>query len=287
MSKTYLSSLVHELEIKSVRYRKTILSIIKHANSGHTGGSLSCIDILNVLYNHVLNVDPHNPGDPKRDRYIHSKGHSVEALYVVLADRGFLPYDELYTFERYKSRLIGHPTRKVPGVEQNTGALGHGLSVAVGMALAAKKSGHQYRVFTLLGDGELTEGSVWEACMSAAHYHLDNLIVIVDRNGLQITGPTEEVMRLEPLEEKFKAFGFAVRSIDGNSIPDLIMIFDQLPFEIGKPSLILANTVKGKGVSFMENNASWHHRVPDDQEFLQAMQELDWLENQLVETGTK
>lgn len=287
MSQTCLPSLVHELEIKSVRYRKTILSMIKHANSGHTGGSLSCIDILNVLYNHVLNVDPNNPWDPKRDRYVHSKGHSVEALYVVLADRGFLPYDELYTFERYKSRLIGHPTRKVPGIEQNTGALGHGLSVAVGMALAAKKSGHLYRVFTLLGDGELTEGSVWEACMSAAHYQLDNLIIIVDRNGLQITGPTEEVMRLEPLAEKFKAFGLAVRSIDGNSIPDLIEIFDQVPFEVGKPSLILANTIKGKGVSFMENNASWHHRVPDDREFLQAMQELEWLENQLVENGTK
>ncbi|MCX8025048.1 MAG: transketolase, partial [Thermanaerothrix sp.] len=163
MSRICFPSVVHELEIKSVRYRKTILSMIKQANSGHTGGSLSCIDILNVLYNHVLNVDPNNPGDPERDRYVHSKGHSVEALYVVLADRGFLPYDELYTFEKYRSRLIGHPTRKVPGIEQNTGALGHGLSVAVGMALAAKKSGQRYRVFTLLGDGELTEGSVWEA----------------------------------------------------------------------------------------------------------------------------
>ncbi|WP_299024340.1 transketolase [uncultured Thermanaerothrix sp.] len=280
-----LSSLIHDLELKSVRYRKSILSMIKHANSGHTGGSLSCIDILNVLYNHVLNVDPNSPSDPDRDRYIHSKGHSVEALYVVLADRGFLPAEEIYTFEQYGSRLIGHPTRKVPGIEQNTGALGHGLSVAVGMALAAKKDQRNYRVFTLLGDGELTEGSVWEACMSASHYQLDNLVVIVDRNGLQITGPTEEVMRLEPLEEKFRAFGLAVRSVDGNSIPQLLQVFEQIPFEKGKPSLILAFTVKGKGVSFMESNALWHHRVPNDQEYEQAVEELEQVETQL--SGTR
>lgn len=279
--------LIRELELKSVHYRKTILSMIKHANSGHTGGSLSCVDILNVLYNCVLTVNPLNPTDPNRDRYIHSKGHSVEALYVVLADLGFLPVDELYTFEKYGSRLIGHPTRKVPGIEQNTGALGHGLSTAVGMALAAKKNKQNYRVFTLLGDGELTEGSVWEACMSASHYQLDNLIVIVDRNGFQITGPTEEVMGLEPLEEKFKSFGFNVRSVNGNHIPDLLQTLKQLPFEAGKPSLILALTVKGKGVSFMENNASWHHRVPNDQEFNQAIAELEQIEHQLMEIASQ
>jgi transketolase len=286
--KTQISaSRIHDLELKSIRYRKTILSMIKNANSGHTGGSLSCVDILNVLYNYVLNVNPRFPNNPDRDRYIHSKGHSVEALYTVLADCGFLPQEELFSFEKYGSRLIGHPTREVPGIEQNTGALGHGLSVAVGMALAAKKDHRQYRVFTLLGDGELTEGSIWEACMSAAHYCLDNLIVIVDRNGLQITGPTEEVMRLEPLEEKFKAFGFAVRSVDGNSIPALIHVFDQIPFETGKPNLILALTTKGKGISFMENNAAWHHRVPNDQEYEQAIQELEWAENQLMENRTR
>jgi len=283
MSTQISPSLVQDLELKSVRYRKTILSMIKHAHSGHTGGSLSCVDILNVLYNYVLNVNPHFPKDPDRDRYIHSKGHSVEALYTVLSDRGFLPHEELFTFEKYSSRLIGHPTREVPGIEQNTGALGHGLSVAVGMALAAKKDQRQYRVFTLLGDGELTEGSIWEACLSATHYCLDNLVVIVDRNGLQITGPTEKVMRLEPLEEKFKAFGFAVESVNGNSIPALIQVFDRVPFERGKPNLILALTTKGKGISFMENDATWHHRVPNDLEYQQAIQELEWAENQLME----
>jgi transketolase len=270
---------LRDLELKSIQYRKTLLSMIKRANSGHTAGSLSCVDILNVLYNRVLRVDPHNPTDPDRDRYIHSKGHSVEALYTVLADRGFFPVEELDTFEQYGTRLIGHPTRNAPGVEQNTGALGHGLSLAVGTALAAKKDGRAYRVFTILGDGELTEGSVWEASMSAAHYQLDNLVVIVDRNGLQITGRTEEVMRLEPLEEKFRAFGYAVRRVNGNNIAELVQIFDQLPFEPGKPNLILARTVKGKGVSFMEDVASWHHRVPTDAEFALAMAELSQAEN--------
>ncbi|MDI6696625.1 MAG: transketolase [Anaerolineales bacterium] len=270
---------LRDLELKSIQYRKTLLSMIKRANSGHTAGSLSCVDILNVLYNRVLRVDPQNPTDPDRDRYIHSKGHSVEALYTVLADRGFFPVEELDTFEQYGTRLIGHPTRNAPGVEQNTGALGHGLSLAVGTALAAKKDGRAYRVFTILGDGELTEGSVWEASMSAAHYQLDNLVVIVDRNGLQITGRTEEVMRLEPLEEKFHAFGYAIRRVNGNNIAELVQIFDQLPFEPGKPNLILARTVKGKGVSFMEDVASWHHRVPTDAEFALAMAELSQAEN--------
>ena len=171
---------VHELELKSIQYRRRILSIIKKANAGHTAGSLSCIDILNVLYNHVMNVSPENFSNPDRDRYIHSKGHSVEALYVVLADKAFYPSEALDTLSQYQSHFVGHPTRKVNGVEQNTGALGHGLSVAVGMALGAKKDGRSYRVYTTLGDGELTEGSVWEASMSAAHYKLDNLVAVVD-----------------------------------------------------------------------------------------------------------
>ncbi len=215
-----------ELRLKSIAYRRTILKIIYHARAGHTGGSLSCIDILNVLYNHVMNVSPENFDDPDHDRYIQSKGHSVEALFTVLADRGFYPVEDLDTLGSYRSHFIGHPTRKVRGIEQNTGALGHGLSVAVGMALAAKKDERAYRVFTLLGDGELTEGSNWEASMTAAHYGLDNLVVIVDRNGLQITGPTEQVVALEPLEAKFSAFGFAVRTCDGNDIADLVRIFE-------------------------------------------------------------
>lgn len=264
-----------ELRHKSVEYRKTVLNIIYHANAGHTGGSLSCVDILNVLYNHVMNISPENFDDPNRDRYIQSKGHSVEALYTVLADQGFYPVEDLASLNDYQSPFIGHPTRDVPGVEQNTGALGHGLSVAVGLALAAKKDGRSYRVYTLLGDGELTEGSNWEASMTAAHYQLDNLVVVVDRNGLQITGPTEKVVALESLEAKFAAFGYAVRHCDGNDVGNLVDTFAQVPFEAGKPNLILAHTVKGKGVSFMENQPKWHHRVPSDEELAQAMQELD------------
>ena len=256
---------IRELELKSIQYRKTILTIIKKANAGHTAGSLSCVDILNVLYNHVMNVPPENFSDPDRDRYIHSKGHSVEALYTVLADKGFFPASELDTLSQYQSHFVGHPTRKVPGIEQNTGALGHGLSVAVGMALSAKKDSRPFRVFTLLGDGELTEGSVWEASMSAAHYDLDNLVVFVDRNTLQITGRTEDVMALEPLHEKF----------EGNDVSQLVGVLDAMPMNGQRPNLVLTTTTKGKGVSFMEDVARWHHRVPDDEEFALAMTELD------------
>ena len=233
------------------------------------------MDILNVLYNYVLKVDPETFNSPDRDRYIQSKGHSVEALYTVLADRGFFPQDELNTLETYGSDFIGHPTRRVNGIEQNTGALGHGLSLSVGTALAGKKDGKSYRVFTLLGDGELSEGSNWEAMMAAAHYKLDNLIVIIDRNMLQITGSTEDVIGLEPLEDKFRSFGFSIRTVDGNNIEELLGIFADLPFEKDKPSLVIAKTIKGKGVSFIENQVGWHHHVPSDEEFEKAMQELD------------
>ncbi len=273
----------HELCIKSIAYRKTILAIIKNANAGHTGGSLSCIDILNVLYNRVLRVSPATFNDPDRDRYIQSKGHAVEALYTVLADRGFFPVSELDTLGRFRSHFIGHPTRKVPGIEQNTGALGHGLAIATGIALAGKLDGRGYRVYTLVGDGELHEGSNWEASMAAAHYRLDNLVVIVDRNGLQITGPTEDVNGLEPLRTKLEAFGYAVCEVDGNSIPELIGCFERLPFMPGKPTLVLAHTVKGSGVSFMENAVPWHHHVPTEDEYQLAMAELNQGERVLVE----
>jgi transketolase len=268
-----------ELARKSLAYRKTILTIIKQANAGHTGGSLSCIDILNVLYNQVMDISPANLASPDRDRYVHSKGHSVEALYTVLADRGFFGRAELDTLCKAGSHFVGHPTRKVPGIEQNTGALGHGLPVAVGMALAAKLDGRSYRVFTVMGDGELSEGSVWEAAMSAAHYKLDNLTAIVDRNTLQITGRTEDVMRLDPLEARFAAFGFAVRSVDGNDAAALAELFAQLPFEAGKPNLVVARTVKGKGISFIEDKVKWHHHVPTDQEFAAALAELETSEH--------
>jgi transketolase len=274
---------VPELKLKSVHYRKIILTIIKNGGAGHTGGSLSCIDILNVLYNRVMNVCPQNFTDPNRDRYIQSKGHSVEALYAVLADKGFYPKSELDTLNQYQSHFVGHPTRKINGIEHNTGALGHGLSVAVGIAIAGKKNGSDYKVYTLLGDGELTEGSNWEASMTAAHYKLDNLVVIADRNGLQITGPTEEVNALEPLEAKFKAFGYSVRQVNGNNVAELVDTLEGVLFEKGKPNLILAHTVKGCGVSFMENSVKWHHKVPTEDEFALAMQELETAEARLRE----
>jgi transketolase len=263
------------LELKSVQYRKALLRLIKGCGAGHTGGDLSCLDILNVLYNRILRVSPETFKSPDRDYYIQSKGHCAEALFVVLADRGFFPEKDLETLNRYGSHYIGHPTRDVYGVEQNTGALGHGLAVAVGIALAGKIDRKDYRVFTLLGDGELAEGSNWEAAMTAAHYRLDNLIAIIDRNGLQITGSTEDVCQLSPLEEKFEAFGFAVQRCNGNDVGELVRVLEAVPFRPGKPSLVLAKTRKGKGVSFMENVAKWHHGVPSDDEFSRAIAELE------------
>lgn len=277
---------ITDMELKSLQYRRAVVELIKHTGAGHTGGSLSCVDILNVLYNHILRVSPETFHSPDRDRYIQSKGHSVEALYVVLAERGFFPKEALDTVEEYKSAYIGHPTRDVNGIEQNTGALGHGLAVAVGMALAAKLDKRSYRVFTLLGDGELSEGSNWEALMSAAHYKLDNLVIIIDRNKLQITGPTDEVNAVEPLPDKFRAFGMAVCECDGNNISELIATFDAIPFELEKPSLVIAHTIKGKGVSYMENAVPWHHKVPTDAEYALALKEFEQAEAELKAHGS-
>lgn len=265
---------IKELEQKSVSYRMALLKYIKMAKAGHTGGSLSCTDILNVLYNDVMNVSPENFNDPNRDRYIQSKGHSVEALYVVLADQGFFPETELETLCRYKSPYVGHPTRKVKGIEFNTGALGHGLSISAGIALAAKKDKAPYKVFTLLGDGELAEGSNWEAAMLAAHYKLDNLVAILDHNTLQITGRNAEVCNPEPIDEKWKAFGWNVVYVDGHNIADLSKVLNQAPAEPGKPTFVIACTTKGKGVSFMEDVKKWHHGVPTNEQYEIAMNEL-------------
>lgn len=264
-----------DLTIKSIEYRKSILKYIYYANAGHTGGSLSCIDILNVLYNYVMRVDPGNFTSSDRDRYIQSKGHSVEALFVVLADKGFFPESDLYTLCKYGSHYIGHPTRKVHGIEQNTGALGHGLPISVGTALAARMDGRQYRVFTLLGDGELPEGSNWEAALTAAHYGLDNLCAIIDHNKLQITGPTTAVCNTDPIDAKFESFGWAVRHVDGHNLKELKETFDAMPFSAGKPNLVIAHTVKGKGVSYMENALKWHHGVPSEQQYTDALLELE------------
>lgn len=264
----------HDLRLKSLHYRRSILKWIKHCGAGHTGGSLSSTDILNVLYNRILKVSPKTATDPARDRYIQSKGHSVEALFVVLADAGFFPEAELATMGGYQSHFVGHPTRKIPGIEQNTGALGHGLPLAVGTALGAKLENADFRTFTLLGDGELAEGSNCEAAMAASHYQLDNLTAIIDCNTLQITGHTHEVMNNEPLEDKWRAFGWAVTRVNGHDLAALTTALEQ-PLEPGKPTAVIADTVKGRGISFMENNGVWHHKVPTDEEYRQAMAELD------------
>jgi len=262
------------LKRKAIEIRKSLLTMIYEAKTGHTGGSLSNTDILTVLYYKIMNIDPNNPNWEERDRYVQSKGHSVESLWAILADKGFFPKEELKTFSKFNSRLIGHPNNKVPGIEMNTGSLGHGLPISVGMALAAKMDGKSYRVYTLMGDGEQAEGSVWEGAMAASQYKLDNLTAFIDRNRLQITNNTEDVMGLEPLGDKWRSFGWEVVEVDGNDVEELVNVLSKTPKTSGKPTLILANTVKGKGISFAENQVGWHHRVPTEEEYNQAMEEL-------------
>jgi transketolase len=262
------------LKNKARQIRKDVINMIYIAKTGHTGGSLSDTDILTVLYYNIMNIDPSNPKYEDRDRFILSKGHSVESFYCILADKGFFPKEELRTFSQFGSKFIGHPNNKVPGVEVNTGALGHGLSIGVGMALAAKMNKKSYRVYTVMGDGEQAEGSVWEAAMSAAHYKLDNLIGILDRNKLQISGCTEDIMGLEPLSDKWRSFGWEVVEVDGNNVEELLKTFKSLPVKRDKPTIILAHTIKGKGVSYMENVAKWHHGVPSEEEYKTAINEL-------------
>ena len=264
-----------KLQRKSIEYRKTILKIIFESGAGHTGGSLSCIDILNVLYNSVMDITPENFSSFDRDHFIQSKGHSVEALYTVLLDCGFYKKEELRTLNNFNSHFIGHPTKKVLGIEHNTGALGHGLSVAVGMALGLKMDQKKHQVYALLGDGELSEGTVWEAAMTASKYELENLTAIIDRNRLQITGSTEEVNPIEPLLDKFLSFGFNVIEVKGNDIASLVEVFQKPKKEKNKPNLIIANTIKGAGISFMENQVSWHHKVPSQSEYDLAIHELN------------
>ncbi|MBP7141862.1 MAG: transketolase [Opitutaceae bacterium] len=262
-----------ELVLKSFALRRRMLRLIHHAGAGHTGGGLSCLDILSVLYHRVLSISPETAEAPTRDRYVQSKGHCVEALYTVLADRGFFPDSDLDTVCRYGSKYVGHPTRKVRGIEMNTGALGHGLPICLGMALAAKMDANAFRIFTLLGDGELAEGSNWEAAMAAAHHRLDNLTAILDHNTLQITGSTRDVMSNEPLDAKWRAFGWEVRIVNGHDFEALTAALS--PPHPGRPLFVIANTVKGKGVSFMENVARWHHGVPGDDELARALSELE------------
>lgn len=266
---------IENLKRKSIESRKKILKYIYNAKAGHTGGSLSILDILNVLYNDVMNVSPENFDSNSRDRFIQSKGHCVEALYVVLADKGFFPEEDLLTMCQYNSPYIGHPTKAIRGIEQNTGGLGHGLPICSGAALAAKKDNSGVKVFTILGDGEMAEGSNWEAMMFAAHYKLDNLCAILDYNKLQITAPNADVMGLEPIDKKIEAFGWAVKHVDGHNLEELSQTLNNLPLENGKPTFIIAHTTKGKGISYMENVLKWHHGVPSKEQYDLAIEELD------------
>lgn len=246
-----------------------------HAGSGHPGGSLSAADILTMLYFNEMNIDPNDQKKADRDKFVLSKGHASPVLYATLAHRGFFPTEELTTFRKLGARLQGHPDmKKVPGVEMSTGSLGQGFSASVGMAMANKLNGSSARVYVLLGDGELQEGIIWEAAMSAAHYKLDNLVAILDWNGLQIDGKNNDVMTVAPVDEKFKSFGFNVICIDGHSLKEIEGAFAQAREFKGKPTIIIAKTIKGKGVSFMENNAGWHGKAPNEEEAQKAVAEL-------------
>jgi len=233
------------------------------------------VDILVALYFDILRYDPANPTDPARDRFIMSKGHSVESYYCVLSEAGFFPGETLNSYGKFNSPLAGHPVTSVPGIELNSGSLGHGLSVGVGMALAGRMDKKGYKVYVLMGDGEQDEGSVTEAAMAAGHYGLDNLVAIIDRNRLQISGDTERIMRLDSLTERYHALGWYIEETDGNNMEDLVNIFRKLPVEAMKPHLVIANTTKGKGISFIENQAGWHHKVPTKEQLDEALLQLD------------
>mgnify|MGYP000845558675 CR=1 FL=1 len=263
------------LRQKAQLVRKHIVQMVTEANSGHPGGSLSAADLLTALYFQVMRINPEKPDWPERDRFILSKGHASPVLYAVLAERGYFPVEELSTFRKINSRLQGHPDmKKLPGVEMSTGSLGQGLSVANGMALAGKLDNLDYRVYVLLGDGEIEEGQVWEAAMTSAHYKLDNLIAVVDYNGLQIDGPVSEVMNPGPLQEKWRAFGWHVFTIDGHDFKEILATLEAAREIKGKPVMIIANTIKGKGVSFMENKVEWHGTAPSKEQFEQAISDL-------------
>ena len=272
----YMDALLKkQLEIAATKVRMGVIEGVHAAKAGHPGGSLSVADTLTYLYMHRMNVDPKNPAMPDRDRLVLSKGHTAPALYAVLAERGFFPAEELKTLRKIGSRLQGHPSMgKLPGIDMSTGSLGQGISTACGMALSGKISSDTYKVYTVLGDGEIEEGQVWEAAMFAAHYKLDNLVAVVDNNGLQIDGKISEVMSPYPIDEKFKAFGWHVICIDGHDFDQIEAAFNEAETVLNQPTVIIQKSVKGKGVSFMENQVGWHGKAPNDEEYAIAMKEL-------------
>lgn len=268
---------MENLKVKAYDLRKDVIDMILAGKGGHIGGDMSVMEILVTLYFKQMKVSPENPQDEDRDRFVLSKGHSVEAYYAVLAARGFLDIqDVIANFSKFGSKYIGHPNNKLPGIEMNSGSLGHGLPVCVGMALAGKKDKKNYRVYTVMGDGELAEGSVWEGFMAAHQYKLDNLCAVVDRNRLQISGNTEDVMGQDDLVQRIASFGWHVIDVkDGNNIDELNAAFEEAKTVKGKPTAIIANTVKGCGSSVMENKANWHHKVPTQEEYQQIIADFE------------
>ena len=267
---------IERLEKIAKQIRKDVVEQVYRGKSGHPGGALSIVDMLTVLYFKEMRIDPKDPNKAVRDRLVLSKGHAVAALYATLAERGFFPKEDLLGFRTLDSNLQGHPDKnKVPGVDMSTGSLGQGLSVANGMALSAKLQNKDYRIYCMVGDGEIEEGQIWEAAMSAAQYKLDNICVLVDNNNLQIDGTIEEVMSSYPIDQKWESFGFEVIQIDGNNIEEIIHALQKAKTVKGKPTAIIAKTIKGKGVSFMENKVEWHGKAPNEEEYQKAMQELE------------
>lgn len=275
-----------ELAKTANQVRKGIVSSVHSAKAGHPGGSLSAADIYTFLYFEEMNVDPKNPKAPDRDRFVLSKGHTAPGYYAALANRGFFPVEDLQTLRKLGSYLQGHPDMKhIPGVDMSSGSLGQGISAAVGMALAGKMDSKDYRVYTLLGDGEIQEGQVWEAAMFAGARHLDNLCVIVDNNGLQIDGKIEDVCSPYPIDQKFEAFNFHVINVDAHNFDELRAAFAEAKATKGQPTAIIAHSIKGKGVSFMENNAGWHGKAPNDEEYAVAMADLEKIDAELEKAG--
>ena len=267
---------MEHLKALSFELRKDAVNMIMEAGTGHIGGDMSVMDILVALYFKHMNISPDNMDSPERDRFVLSKGHSMEAYYAVLAAKGFLDIKDVRAnFSKFGSKCIGHPNNKLPGIEMNSGSLGHGLPVCVGMALAGRMDGRSYRVYTVMGDGELAEGSVWEGAMAAGHYGLDNLCAVVDRNHLQISGNTEVVMRQECQKERWESFGWHAIQADGNDIDSLDRAFREAKSVKGKPSVVIADTVKGYGSALMENKAEWHHKVPSREEYEQIIKDLE------------
>ena len=263
--------------LKALAYslRQDVVNMIVEGKGGHIGGDMSVMETLVALYFKEMNIGPENKDDPDRDMFVMSKGHSVEALYAVLAAKGFFPIDEVMAkFSKFGSPYIGHPNNKLPGIEMNSGSLGHGLPVSVGMALAKKMNGQASRVYVVMGDGEIAEGSVWEGAMAASQYKLDNLLAVLDRNRLQISGSTEDVMHQDSVEDRFTAFGWNVYSVDGQDIDALCDAFEKAKTVKGRPTLVIANTTKGCGSPVMENKAAWHHHVPSPEEYDQIMKDL-------------